>query len=583
MASDWLNHKALYIIKGVGKTPTDTRSAEPNPVVVNLMSGGAITLVEWTPNIPAVKGGGVWSDSPLSDGRVLLAAPYGNVTEKINIMISDSSYLTVMKQLSGLNQMIADNRTYSEGNSQTEPVYLAWWAGCGTRMQYALIFNMEIAPDYKAATQPTIAVSLTIEREAGWRPIPPGQNPKVWTRMRQGQAINTSNVNLVNTTALTDDLLNDTAVNRSEWNATWTANFSRNYVDIPASLIDGDMPALVSLQVKTPDGILNFYDLYVARNTRPTSLTDRNGANRLQQLTFNSADANATGILWTKTADVCGCVGNGSTVTQSIGRHAALPTGTYSPFVSWYRIGTVSIFDPTMDSGRFAVFFRCKQTNGAFGDLQARLRYFDMAQFGNVAPFVGDWSYLPMVAGAVVGCTNRFDMLYLGTVTIPLSGKLGGSGNGLGLNVSQLTASDLQASIQVDVRNNNVANRSLDFLDLVLMPIGEAFVQMFASASGSGTYFNLDNTGYASRGQPGTVARWLSLGAGGATPDVSDSAIEARGPELFLEPNVNNRLYFMQQRLDVAGVVTYSQPDSTNNDMKVSLNVVPRWSGIIDV
>lgn len=132
----WLDHKQLMIIKGIGKTPGDIYSAENDPVIVNLMSG-IITLDQngWSPEIAQVKSGGVWVDSPLSDGRELLAAAAGNVIEKMTVIIADSSYLSVMKALSGLNQMANDCRDYWQTEYQIDPVYLAWWAGCGVGTQ----------------------------------------------------------------------------------------------------------------------------------------------------------------------------------------------------------------------------------------------------------------------------------------------------------------------------------------------------------------------------------------------------------------------------------------------------------------
>ena len=106
---DWLNHKALQIIKGLPQVPGDQFSAEAKLTIFDLMSG-TVSLDpedEWSPQIAPVKNGGVWTESPISDGRRLLAAPAGNVIEKITILISGSGYLEVMKQfVNGLAKQV---------------------------------------------------------------------------------------------------------------------------------------------------------------------------------------------------------------------------------------------------------------------------------------------------------------------------------------------------------------------------------------------------------------------------------------------------------------------------------------------
>lgn len=157
MAYDWLNHKTLRIVKGIGKLPTDTNSAENDPVVFNLLSEPvALTMDGWSPQIAALKSGGVWADSPISDGRSLIAAPVGNVTEKMTFIIADSTFLGVQRHLLALNDMALDCRAFWEGQAQIDPVYLAWWAGCGKGEQYALLYNMDVTTEYLSADKPSL-------------------------------------------------------------------------------------------------------------------------------------------------------------------------------------------------------------------------------------------------------------------------------------------------------------------------------------------------------------------------------------------------------------------------------------------
>jgi hypothetical protein len=573
MAAGWLNHLQLMIVKGIGKTPTDNLSIENDPVNVNLLSG-IISLSEWSPNIPAVKNGGVWSDSPINDGRQLQVAASGNVIEKMSINITSTGYNSVMGALSSLNQMALDCRDFWQSKSQIDPVYLMWYVSCGAGPQYALLYNIEIAPEYLDSPTPAIRASITLEREPFWRGIPPGANPKLWTFYVNKVQPNTTNVDFV---SQTNDLVYNAAVpNRFEWDTAYANPTSKNYVDIPASLIPGDAPALMQLIVRNRLWNSNsMYNIYAARSTTPITKKDRTGATVLQTNTLNAGDAEAPAN-WTKTLDAtCGCIGNGSAVNKYIGANAALATGTYVDFARWSRIGTVRIIDPNLLTGTFAVFLRCKQLNGATGDVQVRVSVLEF-----YSSFKGDYYNMPLRTGAIVDCDNRFDMLYLGTVTLPLAGDIGGGNDGRGLYTFTKTGGDGSFAIGFDLKQNNVAARSLQFLDMTFLPIGEALVQMQGGFGALNAFNVLDNTGYITHGENDPTARnWVQ----NATDLNLDCAIEARGPSLTLVPNVNNRLFFIQQRRDAATSETYSAPQTAgNNDMEVKIDIVPRWSGIRD-
>lgn len=578
MASDWLNHKLLLLVKGIGKTPSDTVSNEINPVTFNLMAGAvSLDADGWTPNIPATKGGGIWIESPITDGRQLLTAPLTNVIEKIGITISDSTYLETAKKLEALNHMAKDCRNYWEDKNQYDPVYLMWQANCAPGAQYALLYNIELSPSYEQGIQPTIKVAISLEREVAWRGIPPGANPRIWTLYKASKSINTSNASLI---TQTDDLIYDTNVkNRFEWDTSYVAPVSRNYIDIPASTVDGDAPALVSLVMQgTTNAVNPPSSFYVGKSTRPTSLKDRNGNIMYQSAVFNAGDAVAP-TNWTKTIDAtCGCLSNGSAVNRYIGRNAALANGTYNQFVTWGFFNSNNFVNFNLLGGTYAIFWRCKQLNGASGDIQARFRLTD-----NVTTILGDYQNLPLIAAAGATCENRFDMLYLGRISLPFANQVIASSDGRGITTQQKNLNVGTAAILVDVLQNNVANRSIDFLDLILMPLNEQMVNLLpnAGAGGSFAFFGYDNTGYFSHGD--TLAQAKLLGWDGSISSI-EAVMEARGQELTLTPGVNNRLYFIYQRAPaIGGTPNFSAADSSNDFASIRINIVPRWYGIRDV
>lgn len=579
MASDWLNHKQLMIIKGVGKAPGDTNSPEMPLISFNLMTDGAVTLQDWSPNIPPMKNGGVWSDSPVTDGRQLQAAPVGNVIEKINILLSDKAYNVVAGQLETLNKMVTDCREFWESQYQIDPVYLVWWAGCAPGPQYALIYNIDLAPNYQAATQPTLQVSLSVEREPYWRGIPPGANPKMWTDYVNSDHL-PFNLNSANLMTSTDDLVYDTAIkNRMEWNpAGYTSVLSRNYVDIPANKIPGDAPALVSLMIETPglgpgNGITE-PQLFVARSTKPTSMIDRSGANYPLSYIFNAGDAVVGGVGFAKTIDAtCGCLSNGSAVNRYIVNNATMAAAAVGT-VSFAADGTSRFFDLSVTRGTFIAFIRCKQLNGVAGDVQARLT---ITEFLGTS-LVGQYNNLPLVGAPFGNCNNRFDLLYLGVFTVPFGNKAYSSSDGRGLNVTLRTSAGSVSNLTVDLKNTAASNRNVEILDLILLPIDESVNQLIASARDFQRYFHYDTSGYLSHGFQQTMSIWSTP----ATNETSQSIVQTLGQDLTLIPRINNRLHFIQRRGNNNGLY-YSVPDSIEGDMTIRVNIVPRWSGIRDV
>jgi hypothetical protein len=123
-----LNHQELAIVKGVGKTPADTASAEQDPVVIDLLDVGSGISLDmdggWEPNIPSLKSGGVWADSPISDGRTLLAGQNTNVTETIRLLVTSNNPMVYAAKFAALQRMSQDCRFFWSTQYQIEPVYL---------------------------------------------------------------------------------------------------------------------------------------------------------------------------------------------------------------------------------------------------------------------------------------------------------------------------------------------------------------------------------------------------------------------------------------------------------------------------
>lgn len=585
MQSDWLSHKGLQIIRGIGATPGDANSAESNPVIVNLMAG-KFSLVDWSPNIPVIKNGGVWADSPINDGRQLLAAPVGNVTEQITILVSDSTMLGVVNGLASLNKMALDCRDYWQSDYQIDPVYLMWWA-CGPDSetapgpQYALLYNIEWTPEYLQSPTPSVRLSLTLERESAWRFIPPGANPRIWTFY-----VNASNPQYnVDVASLlgSGNLIGVTLKNKHEWVAaaygTQTVALTKNYAEITADQVPGDAPALVEFSAESLSA--GFAQLFVGRTSKPYSGRGHDGINRAVALNLNAGDGNTAGIV-TKTVgtNLTGVRSNGSNTVYYYGERTA--TGIDANFVTacgWGgATGASGIkLDRQLYRGTFAIFARATNNSAAPAPVltDMKMRVF-IEEFEDAATQYVNSVTLPEVQVPLTISNPGQVLSYMGTVTLPLNSRAVVSPLGYGLQLQEAN-SNLRISLQLkyDVAT---ANRIFRVIDIMLIPIDEGMTllngPLIANMTNIG-YATYDNTGYLSRGEPGAKSALHATNA-----NSGGIGVEIRGQDINLLPRTNQRVYF----LSVGQFSSPARLESFIDDtITVRMNIVPRTYNIRDV
>lgn len=583
MADSWLSHKALRIMKGIGKYPTDTNSAENNPVVVDLMSG-VITLDTdgWSPNITTVKNGGVWTESPTTDGRSLIAAAAGNVTEKMTLNITDKAYLSVMKALESLGFMAASCRNFWQTQTQIDPVYLMWAAGCNTPPlpQYAILYNIELVPDYlDSPNQPTIRVAMTLEREPYWRGIPPGMNPKMWTFYVNGQQIGLGTKVLADTTLVSgsDHLITQTIQNKFEWSPTafglQTTPLSQNYIDIAASQVPGDAPALVEMSVIADTAIVS--NIYISRASKPQSKIGHDGITRYNSYILNGGDAEVFGGAAKVNIGSAGGVrsNSSSTIFYDVERTVTGIDGSYVTIARWGDTTSLIKLDRQLFRGTFAIFARCTNASATPTLADMKIQVIIEEYEGNTASPYFIATYTSPEVNPPFSSATAPKLVYIGTVTLPFESKSVQSPLGYGTQITE-SLSNFRVTLQQQVLVAT-ALRQIRFIDLVFMPLDEAFSQVnmvFGSTSSSSVVL-LDDTGYLSRGALNTngVAYATSAVSGGVSEQVL-------GTDLTLLPRTDQRLYFIEDCY-ISGSNIPSRPDVS---MVVRLNIVPRWSGIRD-
>ena len=102
---------------------------------------GIFRLVDWTPVTPPTKGGGVWQDSMLDDGRRLTMTKRGNGRETFQLRVAGQSMDDTILETQELRRLLEKARQYWTTNWQNEPVWIAARGACETNTRYAYVMD----------------------------------------------------------------------------------------------------------------------------------------------------------------------------------------------------------------------------------------------------------------------------------------------------------------------------------------------------------------------------------------------------------------------------------------------------------
>lgn len=558
-----LEHQALAIIKGIGIVPGDTSSAEQDPVVLNLLDTAAgFSLVEWTPNIPSLKGGGLWADSPITDGRTLVSGVNTNVTETMVVQLTGATLQAYAAQFAKLQRMVQDARDFWDTFNQIEPVYLKWWASGAPGPQYARIYNIDMDVAWQDdPVQAQAKITLTIEREGGWLGVKPGGTPQEWAYYIDGASaeFNATNADLRQGT---HHIASGTVHNRLEFGTLYT--FSKNnFIDIPASKLPGDLPPLICLVCNF--GGSSVHNTFVSRVSKPLTQSDREG-HTLPRFNVLPASGGSLGTDASFVADAT--YGIAYTPVSATERRVSISFATASDQtrLTWLASSTFAHLNPNLLRGRYRVLLRCYQLGGALGNIAV----YAVFQTGG-GTFYTTPTINPVVSAAI-------PLLHdLGTISIPPYADSFSLSSGKGLSIADVYGGvgEQDGNIQIILHaSRSVAAGTLQLFDLILMPFDEGAIDVVPSvgASSSNALMIYDETGYFSHGKPGVFATGRMVD--GSWGDDEDVLVEPRG-QLTLAPGVTNRLYFLRTEATTLESDTHETTD-------VKINIVPRWSGIRD-
>lgn len=519
---------------------------------------------DFNPQYAATKNSGVWSDPPSDDGRQLIAGFDGNVKETI-VLVGDSAALAQNAiALSKLNDFARSARDYFQTDWQNEPVYIGVRAAYSTGVQYALVYDIQVAAeqDWLGNVNNAPVVTLVLEREPLYRiGVPPSGNPKLWTFFTRNliptnnASPSASEFNYLNTDVLWTGAAGYNSLaevaSLSSYDELGTSDV--NFIDIPAASIPGDAPALALISLTpTAGATLSMTPIVIARDTRPDAYTDHTAVSIVGTLTtkqkrntLNGGDGAPDIGSWGVVANAAGLRTGTVSARQVVRHNTALVAADHS--FGW------DVYSNQW-RGRYAVYIRAQIVTGARTDLTL--------SFGVIGVSGNTISRTPNVSPAQIAYGTTF----LGVVDFTPSG---------GVTKDKLGAFSFNEAVRPRIFINKAAAVAVDCLvwDVVLMPIDEACAVITPDTQTWGTSKSIaiDNTGALFNPDANNLAFARIMGSSGITADGGKSQ-QYRGVPILLQPNVKNRLYFLLTAPSASDVVLHRY--------RMRVDIVPRSRGL---
>jgi hypothetical protein len=109
---------------------------------------GNLRYSEWLPQISEPKGGGVWKDSPLTEGRQIAFRRFGNVIETLKLQPNGASQEDIILATQDLRRLLEQALDYwVDRSGAVEPVWIEARANCETNSRYAYIYDYRTPQD----------------------------------------------------------------------------------------------------------------------------------------------------------------------------------------------------------------------------------------------------------------------------------------------------------------------------------------------------------------------------------------------------------------------------------------------------
>lgn len=148
--------------------------------LLNTVAG--LGLKGWRPQTPDYKGGGVWQDSPLADGRRLAYVRLTNIIETFMLNTAGAIQDDLIFTHQECRRLLDKAANYWGSEWQTQPVWLEARGTCETNARYAIVMRGRMGEDDNPYTTPFTGAAggigmadLTLIVEHGlWHSVEPG-------------------------------------------------------------------------------------------------------------------------------------------------------------------------------------------------------------------------------------------------------------------------------------------------------------------------------------------------------------------------------------------------------------------------
>jgi hypothetical protein len=163
---------------------------------VNLLSPrSGFCLLEWQPSLADPKGGGVWRDSMLAEGRRLALRKRANVIDTLTLAVRNWTPDDLIQDTQDLRRLLEKAYAYGTTSWQDEPVWIKRHPVNATYPEYTIIYDHRTPQDpnphgsehfwtgLAKASFPEFV--LILEHEGFWRADQPGTGTCVQTSGQQ--------------------------------------------------------------------------------------------------------------------------------------------------------------------------------------------------------------------------------------------------------------------------------------------------------------------------------------------------------------------------------------------------------------
>jgi hypothetical protein len=561
----------LQLVRGLPRIGTTANQNEANETI-DLLNPDELTIDPdggWVPGVGQ-------AEARFGDqGDVLLAAPITRVTETMRLLVKASSPAARATLIQRLNQFARDAERLHIDQTFYQPVYLKWQPPGATKLQYALVYSINLSATADLVGMEDVDEwSLEIVREAGWRAVAPGGNPKIYwandvARLPFGPGVTNVNINprlygYGDSIGVGDHQFRQFV---SSVSIDQAGSDNLNYLTMPATNLVGDLPALLHLSLAEANNqgggsAVNLGNtVMIGKWSRAVNLLTDTGAVREPLFNLSFSDYGTPGTDTVRAADA-----GASGVTAQ--RLVVTPTTT--TLLSRYSVGLNNLSAPWyLFPGTYRVFLRARLS--AAGTISVQLRF--GSAFGTT--IVGTLVPLSDTGTGGTGATGEWYLLDMGVFTLPQYGTAFMELLGTGLGFDE----DLTMSIWA-IRSSGT--QLLYMSDVIFMPLDEGAVTLNSagqilkaqpttvSPSTLYTSYLYENTGHFNRGLDGESAFAIR-------PDTIAEALSVEGAPLTVTPGRENRfpmvIYTSSTRR------TLVRNSTSVFGLWAHANVVPRWLG----